>query len=193
MTRRRIICVFTVVAVLFLVGLIAPMFLLPRSKVTRENFILLKTGMTQAEVIEIFGEEPEEWIFSGSHFGGASHKLWSGDGIATIIFERQRGLISKCWCEPGFASPTKEQFECVQIGMSLAEVKTIFGRPPESYWHSPNNVTTGRWHDIDGCGGMDFDSERVRQKWWEGGSLPQFREGKNQGFIRTFLRVLRLR
>src|SRR5437016_3666739 len=134
MTKKRLLGILGLIAAAaLLAGLIAPKFLLPNTKVTRENFCTLKIGMTQAEVAELFGEEPEEWLFDGSRSVG-SYKLWAGDGIATIGFERNGGLRSKCWSEPGFASSTKQSFDRVETGMTLAQVSAVFGRKHD-HWY----------------------------------------------------------
>lgn len=187
MTRKR-----GYLAVALLSGFICTaicLSILFRSNVTRDNFTRLKIGMTPAEVEEIFGTTPEPWIFDGSHRLGELPLMWTGDGVAYIMFDVDRGLLHKVWSEEGFSSSTKLNFNRVQIGMTVTEVKQIFGKQPDSYWHSPNEVTTGRWHDIDGCGGMDFDRGRVKQKWWEGGGL---RRGRVEVLIDRFLRFVHL-
>lgn len=188
MTRKRgfLAAAFFTVIICAAVGL----SMLYRTNVTRANFCRLQIGMTPAEVEEIFGESPEPWIFSGSHRGGEIPLLWTGDGVAHVMFDVDSGLVHKVWAEEGFASPTKENFNRVDIGMTVGEVKKIFGKEPDSYWHSPNEVTTGRWHDIDGCGGMDFDHGRVRQKWWEGGHGD--RRARAEIIFERFLRLIHL-
>lgn len=188
MTTRR-----GLLAAAMLTGVICAVIclsMLLRANVTRANFCLLKNGMPPAEVEEIFGAAPEPWIFSGSHRSGEIPLMWTGDGVAHIMFDVDRGLVHKVWSEEGFSSPTKMNFDRVEIGMTVAEVKKIFGKKPDSYWHSPNEVTIGRWRDIDGCGSMDFDHGRVRQKFWEGG----YGEGNGRAEIlfERFLRVIHL-
>ena len=183
MTKKRLVCVLGLIALL-LAGLIAPAFLLPKTKVTRENFRKLEIGMTQLQVAELFGEEPEEWMYIGSDFG-LIHKLWEGEGIATIRFERNGGLRTKCWSEPGFASSTKESFDRIENGMTFAQVAVIFGRKHD-HWYG----TTYMWNDIDGSGGMTIGAGGVEQKWWSGGA-PEFRV--DRGFIPAVLRWINFR
>ena len=188
MTKKR-----GFMAVAMLTGLVCAVVglsMLSRTNVTRANFCRLQKGMTPAEVEEIFGESPEPWIFDGSHRSGENPLMWTGDGVAHIMFDVNRGLVHKVWSEDGFSSPTKINFNRVEIGMTVPEVKELFGKEPDSYWQSPNEVTTGRWHDIDGCGGMDFDHGRVRQKWWEGGYGE--RRGRSEVFFARLLRFIHL-
>jgi hypothetical protein len=186
MTKKRGFWTAAILTALICSAIVAHT-VLQASKVTRANFCSLQKGMTSAEVEAIFGERPEPWIFNGSHVGGEVPLMWTGDGTAHIMFDEHRGLLYKCWTEPGFSSPTKVSFNRVVVGMTIAEVNEIFGKPPDTCWHSSKYVSTSRWHDIDGCGGMDFDSGRLRRKWWEGGGAERGRIEILFGRILRFL------
>jgi hypothetical protein len=165
MKRKRLILLAAVFLVL-LASAVSICVLFPRTQVTRENFLRLRDGMTEAEVEEIFGERSEPWHYNAKSFFG-SPRLWAGDGIAYVTFDTKRGLVGKCWKEDGFFSPTKDEFGRVRHGMTFAEVREIFGRAPATFWSSPNEVWTGRWPDIDGSGVISFESGIVRSTWWE--------------------------
>jgi hypothetical protein len=162
--------------------------MLLRSKVTRAEFCRLQNGMTPAQVEEIFGVAPDPWIFSGSHRSREIPLKWSGDGTARVMFDSDRGLVHKLWSEEGFSSPTRRNFDRVAIGMTVTEVKDIFGKQPDSYWCSPNEVTTGRWHDIDGCGWINFDRGQASEKGWEGNS-PEVR-ATARTILKRFLHLI---
>ena len=187
MQRRRTFWLLAFLVLLLCTGLLAPSLLWPR-KVTRANFCRLDVGMSQKEVEAVFGGRGQRPDFLwGKHH--VDEKLWYGDGVASVIFDEQGCLKGKCWSEPGFASPTKQSFDRVEVGMTLAEVQTLFGRPPFRSFGSPNNFTTEMWNDIDGWAGMDFDNGRVSQKWWSGGDYPL---PQRPGWIHQILRSLRL-
>jgi hypothetical protein len=194
-----------------IIGLACWLLCAPPSRVTRENFLRLRKGMTEAELEEIFGERSQDWEAPRKSTFGLTWRLWSGTGTAYVTFDGRRGgLVGKSWIEDGYSSTTKENLERVRVGMTLAQVEAVFGRPPDAFlitapspWQKSDggDVALASWRDIDGLAYVTFadndptvslvnDDRKALKKWWipGGGGTGRRRPGNLEERILRFLR-----
>jgi hypothetical protein len=137
------------------------------SQVTRESFLRLTNGMSEADVVEVFGEKGELWFPHGSNSGERHSARWIGDvGVAYVTFDNERGLVEKQWHEDGFASPTKDSFHRIDVGMAKQDVTKIFGRPPDRARRFPTEDDFEEWSDIDGDAFVSYGGGRVCKRFW---------------------------
>ena len=168
MSRRRKIGVLTAMALMLLAAAIMCIVCISRpSKVTRENFVHLTHGMTEAEVAEVFGERGEFWSVDGSDSGRYRRRCWVGNGTAYLVFDKKGRLSGGEWHEPGFSSQTKDACNRVRFGMVRPAVNDVFGRPPDKAVQIWKEEATEVWRDIDGVAVVQYVQGQVSESSWQ--------------------------
>jgi hypothetical protein len=103
MRKRRAVWLALAPGFIFLVGACAVWIALPSSRVTQENFQLVRGQMTEREVATILGEgsEPKNPKETSRLFGGVGPgsymKEWDGPDLRAIILFRADGRMHGCF------------------------------------------------------------------------------------------------
>ena len=121
--------------------------------------------MTLAQVEQVFGGKGESWSLQGSNFGRLTRRCWVGDGVAYLLFDEDGCLCGGEWHEDGFASPTRQHYDCLCSAMPKPLVNDLFGRPPDNAWADWEDGTEV-WRDIDGEAAVHYDYDQVTEMYW---------------------------